>query len=57
MPDQSPAIIEVRVKHRGHELVLSRKQETDRLGRPAESVADTMRAAAADAQAWIRRNR
>lgn len=54
---ESPATIEVRVKHKGHEFVVTRRQATDRLGRPAESVADTMRAATADAQAWIRRNR
>lgn len=57
MTDQPPATVEVRIKHKGHELVITRRQATDRIGRPAESVSDTMRAATADAQAWIRRNR
>lgn len=55
--DKTPAVVEVRVKHKGHEFTVTRRQEADRIGRPTESVAETMRAATADAQAWIRRNR
>jgi len=57
MPTCPPTTIEVRVKHKGHEFIVTRRQKTDRFGRPEESAADTMRAATADAQAWIRRNR
>ncbi len=39
------------------EITITKRQATDRLGRPTETVTQTMRAATADAQAWIRRNR
>ncbi len=52
-----PAESEVRVRVNGNEATFLRRQAVDRLGRAAESVADTMRAVHKDAQAWIRGQR
>jgi len=57
MSQPAPAVIEIRVKHKGQELTVIRTQETDRVGRPIESAGDTMRAAAQDAALWLRRLR
>ncbi len=51
-----PAVVEITVRYKGNEITVRKIQATDRLGRPIERAADTMRKAAADAQAWIRRN-
>ncbi len=51
-----PATIEIKIRTDAGEVVLTRKQATDSVGRTTEPATATLNAAVQDARAWLRRN-
>lgn len=53
--EHPPAEVEIRIRHRGRSITVTRTQKVDRLGRPSETLAETVKGAVADVQPWVRR--